>query len=152
MDPIRQGDIPGVQLRRRVAIPDRTPQEIWAFLAEEKRFEGWFGSPLAFNPEVGGHLILEYRLADGSEGRERFEVVEWTRPKRAVFTARQERPDWKVGTRLELCLIDRSTELEVDVLQEGFQHLPLSVGLTAWEESRRRWEERLARLAAAAAS
>ena len=42
----------------------------------------------------------------------------------------------------------RPTGCELDILQEGFEHLSLSTCLTVWEEYRRRWREAAARLAA----
>ena len=38
------------------------------------------------------------------------------------------------------------------MLQQGFEHLPLSRCLTIWEAYRRRWREALARLAERAES
>ena len=58
---------------------------------------------------------------------------------------------WETATRLtfELTALDEGCELSV--LQQGFEHLPLSRCLTIWESYRRRWREALAVLAAAVA-
>jgi hypothetical protein len=58
---------------------------------------------------------------------------------------------WPGKTRLTLRLHPTPSGCELDVLQQGFQRLPLSLCLTAWESYRRRWRDSLARLALAAA-
>jgi hypothetical protein len=52
-----------------------------------------------------------------------------------------------VATRLTFELTPHGEGCELSVLQEGFEHLPLSDGLTIWEAYRRRWREALTRLA-----
>ncbi|MES1243123.1 MAG: hypothetical protein ABUT39_16040, partial [Acidobacteriota bacterium] len=51
------------------------------------------------------------------------------------------------ATRLTLRVHAAGSGSEVDILQDGFQRLPLSNCLTIWEAYRRRWRDALARLA-----
>lgn len=62
---------------------------------------------------------------------------------------------WPASTRLILRLHEirgGPGGCEIDVLQGGFQRLPLSIGLTIWESYRTRWRTALARLAEVTAS
>ena len=46
---------------------------------------------------------------------------------------------WQTATRLTFELTPRQGGCELSVLQQGFEHLPLSRCLTIWEAYRRRW-------------
>lgn len=138
---IRQGDIPGVQLRRRqaLAIP---PEEAWRWLSEPDRLGRW----LAAQAEMAdGELLLT------EEGfRERGRTIEIVPPKLWVLAFERLDSGWSSATRLTLRVHPAGTGgggSEVDVLQDGFQRLPLSICLTVWETYRRRWREALGRLA-----
>ena len=63
-------------------------------------------------------------------------------PSSAWTPAGRPRPAWRSPS------VPRPGGCEVDVLQQGFQRLPLSSGLTVWESYRRRWRTALERLAA----
>lgn len=122
---IRQGDIPGVQLRRRQPLPV-SREEAWRWLTEPERKSLWLAEPV--------------------EGR----LLESIPP--ALLVLAFDRPGWTAATRLTFRIHARGDGCEVDVLQDGFQRLPLSIGLTVWETWRRRWRDDLARLAEVAAS
>jgi len=139
---IRQGDIPGVQLRRRQELAV-SPEEAWRWLTEPDRLALW----LAERAEVEGE---ELRLA-GSGWRERGRTLETVPPKLWVLAFERLDAGWPAATRLTIRLHPAPRGSEVDVLQDGFQRLPLSVCLTVWETYRRRWRDALARLAEAAA-
>lgn len=141
---IRQGDIPGVQLRRRqaLAVP---PEEAWRWLSEPDRLALW----LAGQAEVEeGELRLS-----GEDFRERGRTIEIVPPKLWVLAFERLDSGWPAATRLTLRVhAVSSSGSEVDVLQDGFQRLPLSTCLTIWETYRRRWRDALARLADVAVS
>ena len=135
---IRQGDIPGVQLRRRqaLAIP---PEEAWRWLSEPDRLARW----LAAQAEMAdGELLLT-----GEGFRERGRTLEIVPPKLWVLAFERLDSGWSSATRLTLRVHALPSGSEVDVLQDGFQRLPLSTCLTIWETYRRRWREALSRLA-----
>jgi uncharacterized protein YndB with AHSA1/START domain len=126
MEAIRQGDIPGVQLRRRQALPWGC-DEAWAWLTEPERLERWLPA---------------------AEG-ERRRTLETASPHRVVLA--WEEAGWPAPTRVTLQLHPAAAGCELDVLHQGFERLPLSACLTVWEAYRRRWREALARLAIVAA-
>lgn len=139
---IREGDIPGVQLRRRQRLP-LSPEEAWAWLAEPEKLGRWLADRA--EPEEGALLLC-------SEGcRERARTVEVRPPELWVLAFERLDCSWPAATRLTLRLLPAPGGCELDVLQEGFQRLPLSMGLTVWEAYRLRWRTALARLAALAA-
>lgn len=123
MEAIRQGDIPGVQLRRRQALP-LPCEEIWPWLVEDEKIARWL-------PATG-----ERRTTRDSEAPRRL-VLAW------------EEAGWPAPTRVTLQLHEAAAGCEADVLHQGFERLPLSACLTVWEAYRRRWREALERLAAA---
>ncbi len=136
---IRQGDIPGVQLRRRqaLAVP---PDEAWRWLTEPDRLSLW----LAERAEVVGK---EVRLS-GPDGEERARVLESVPPWLRILAFEKPGAGWMAATRLTVRMHPAGPAgCEVDVLQDGFQRLPLSICLTVWEAYRRRWREALERLA-----
>jgi len=138
---IRQGDIPGVQLRRRqvLAVP---PEEAWRWLTEPNRLALW----LAERAEVVGE---ELRLG-GPAGEERGRVLESVPPRLRILAFEKPGAGWSAATRLTLRIHLTYPGCEVDVLQDGFQRLPLSIGLTVWEAYRHRWRDALERLAGVA--
>jgi len=137
---IRQGDIPGVQLRRRqdLSLP---PEEAWRWLVEPDKLVLW--------------LAHEARVVDGPEGslelsdawKERGRTIELLPPKLWVMAFERLDAGWPAATRLTLRLHRIPAGCQLDVLQDGFQRLPLSAGLTIWEAYRLRWKNALARLA-----
>jgi uncharacterized protein YndB with AHSA1/START domain len=136
---IREGDIPGVQLRRRrrLAIPI---EEAWAWLSDPDKMGRW----LAGRAEAEEGAVLLH----AEDCRERCRTVEMRAPE--VWVVAFERLDsgWPAATRLTFRLQAAPDGCEIDILQEGFQRLPLSIGLTVWESYRRRWTRALAELAA----
>lgn len=142
---IRQGDIPGVQLRRRQDLP-LSPAEAWRWLVEPDLLARW----LAREAEVSeGELQLQGE-SDASIWRERGRTIEQVPPRLWVLAFERLDAGWTAATRLTLRIHPHPAGSEIDVLQDGFQHLPLSIGLTVWETYRRRWRDALARLAEAA--
>lgn len=152
MEEIRQGDIPGVQLRRRVEIANCSPERVWPNWVETRRLERW----LCDRASSEGDAPVVFRFeTDGSDGRlrrEYAEVVERAQPHRLVLGFRQLDSGWEAATMLTVELVAAGEACRLSVLQEGFQKLPLSIGLTAWEEARARWTRALARLAELATS
>lgn len=152
IEAIRQGDIPGVQLRRRAVVPGSSPDRLWPFLVEPARMAVWLadrveitaGSPVVFS--------LERRGPDEDWHREHAEVLDEVAPSKLLLGFRELGAGWQSATALRLELGAVEAGCEVMVFQEGFQQLPLSIGLTAWERSRARWTEALERLAEAAGS
>jgi uncharacterized protein YndB with AHSA1/START domain len=143
---IRQGDIPGVQLRCRQALP-LAPDETWLWLVEPARLARWLADEAEVEPGPRGSLAL----AGAGGARERGTTIEYAPPRRWVFAFERLDAGWGAATRLALEVHPRTGGSELDVLQSGFQRLPLSIGLTVWESYRARWRSALARLAAATA-
>lgn len=140
---IRQGDIPGVQLRRRQDLP-LALADAWSWLTEPEKLARW----LAQEAEVEAG---ELRLRSGEPAcRERGRTIERVPPGLWVLSFERLDAGWSAATRLTLRLHAAPAGSQLDVLQDGFQRLPLSMCLTAWEAYRLRWKEALARLAEAA--
>lgn len=154
MEAIREGDIPGVQLRRRQALA-LSKEEAWRWLVEPEKLILWLADEAEVEPGPQGSLLLggSGPRVDPPAGpwRERGRTVELAPP--GLWGLSFERLDagWPAPTRLILRLHDASPGCEIDVLQGGFQRLPLSIGLTVWESYRTRWRTALARLAEVAA-
>lgn len=135
---IRQGDIPGVQLRRRQAL-SISSEEAWRWLSEPDRLAGWFAQ---------GAELSEGELLLVSEGfRERGRTIEIVPPKLWMMAFERLDSGWTSATRLTLRVHSIPSGSEIDVLQDGFQRLPLSTCLTVWEAYRHRWRDALSRLA-----
>jgi len=156
---IRQGDIPGVQLRCRQALP-LPPGEAWSWLTESSRLERWLATEAVVAAGPQGSLVLAGTGTSeentGPEAwRERGRTLVWTPPGLWVLAFARLDAGWTAATRLTLAVHPQPGEAggsELDVLQHGFQRLPLSLCLTVWEAYRRRWRTALSRLAAVAAA
>ena len=135
---IRQGDIPGVQLRRRQALAVSV-EEAWRWLSEPDRLALWLADKADV---VEGELILT-----GEGYRERGRTIEIVPPKLWVLAFERLDSGWSSATRLALHVHPLPSGSEIDVLQDGFQRLPLSTCLTIWETYRRRWRDALSKLA-----
>ena len=147
MEAIREGDIPGVQLRRRqgLALPR---EDAWRWLVEPEKLALW----LAGKAEMDGDALLlsgSGPRVDPPAGpwRERGRTIEIRPPQLWVLAFERLDAGWPAATRLTFRLHATPGGCELDVLQEGFQRLPLSAGLTIWESYRNRWRTALARLA-----
>lgn len=139
---IRQGDIPGVQLRRRQTLAV-SPEEAWRWLVEPDRLTLW----LADEAEVDeGELRLT-----GEGWGERGRTIEIVPPKLWILAFERLGAGWPSATRLTFRVHSTGgAGCEIDVLQDGFQRLPLSTCLTVWETYRHRWRDALAKLAGVA--
>lgn len=150
MEAIREGDIPGVQLRRRQALT-LSPADAWRWLAEPEKLALWLADEAEVEPGPKGSLLLSGSAPrvdpPPAPWRERGRTIEITPPEVWVLAFERLDAGWLAATRLTLRLHAVPGGSEVDVLQEGFQRLPLSWGLTVWESYRARWRTALARLA-----
>jgi uncharacterized protein YndB with AHSA1/START domain len=154
LEAIREGDIPGVQLRRRqrLVLPR---EEAWTWLVEPAKLARWLADEAEVEGGPSGSLLLrgsEPRV-DPPPGpwRERGRTVEIAPPELWVLAFERLDAGWSATTRLTLRLHALPDGSELDVLQHGFQRLSLSIGLTVWESYRNRWRTALARLAEEAA-
>jgi len=145
---IREGDIPGVQLRRRQALA-LSPEAAWRWLVEPALLARWLADEVEV--ELGARGGLRLAGQEGGAGvaarRERGTTVEYAPPHLWVLAFERLDAGWGAATRLALAVHSHAEGAEIDVLQGGFQRLPLSLCLTAWESYRRRWREALERLA-----
>jgi uncharacterized protein YndB with AHSA1/START domain len=148
---IRQGDIPGVQLRRRQDLA-LDPAEAWRWLVEPERLCLWLAEEARITEEAGGEVLLRITGDRGEIVRERGRTLEAVPATLWVLSFERLEAGWAAPTRLTLRVGPTPTGCELDVLQQGFQRLPLSLCLTAWESYRLRWRTALARLAAATAA
>jgi hypothetical protein len=144
---IRQGDIPGVQLRRRVEVAGSSPAELWPFWVETERQKRWLCHRARTEDGPPAVFWLESDESRGTVRREYVEVFQRAEPRQLVLGLRQLDAGWKAATMVTVELTGTEAGCEVMVFQEGFQQLPLSLGLTAWEHSRSRWARALERLA-----
>ena len=149
VEAIREGDIPGVQLRCRqlLALP---AGEAWRWLVQPERLARWLGDRAEVVPGSGGSLRLSGQDEAGAELEERGRTLEISPPLRWVLAFERLDAGWMAATRLTFEVTALSPGCELSVLQQGFHHLPLSLCMSAWEAYRRRWREALARLAEAA--
>jgi uncharacterized protein YndB with AHSA1/START domain len=146
---IRQGDIPGVQLRRRQDLV-LAPAEAWRWLVEPARLALWLAAEAEVDAGATGALHLRGVGEQGEPLAERGRTLAIVPPKIWILAFERVGAGWPAPTRLTLRLHARPAGCELDVLQEGFQRLPLSQSLTLWESYRRRWRAALERLAAVA--
>lgn len=155
---IREGDIPGVQLRRRQRLAV-SREDAWKWLVEPEKLARWLADEAEVEPGPAGSLVLRGSSPrvdpPPAPWRERGRTVEFVPPELWGLSFERLDANWSAATRLILRLssipgVPGGSEL--DVLQHGFQRLPLSIGLTVWESYRLRWRTALARLAAAVGS
>ncbi len=158
MEAIRQGDIPGVQLRRRQALPVAV-EEAWGWLVEPLRLVRWLAATARVEGEGRETVLLLEGTAEGAEEsaasppfRERGRTLEIDPPHRWVLAWERLDAGWPVTTRVVLHLHPTADGCELDVLHQGFERLPLSTCLTVWEAYRRRWRAALDCLAVAASA
>ncbi len=149
VEAIRQGDIPGVQLRCRQQLP-APAATAWRWLTEPTLLAAWAGRA-RLEGGLEGVLALE-RQEGGAAVRERGRTVEVIPGERWILAFERLDDGWESATRLTFELTATAAGCELSVLQQGFEHLPLSRCLTIWEAYRRRWREALERLAAAVAA
>lgn len=162
---IRQGDIPGVQLRRRQALP-LPPGEVWAWLSEPDRLARWLADRVEGQVGEGERLTLHVGTTGDGERRggeqrgeaagepriEQIRFVSWEPPHRWVAAFERMGEGWTSATRLVVEVLPRPSGTEISVLQDGFHNLSLSRGMTVWEDYRRRWRSALDRLAVVASA
>ncbi|MFQ5526648.1 MAG: SRPBCC domain-containing protein [Thermoanaerobaculia bacterium] len=133
-------------------IAGASPERAWPFLEEADRLRLWLADRVEIEP--GPPLVIRCETSGrgGAVTREYAEVLEQSEPRRLALGFRELDAGWTASTSLifELTAVDGGCE--VMVFQEGFQKLPLSLGLTVWERSRARWTEALAKLSRAAAA
>jgi uncharacterized protein YndB with AHSA1/START domain len=142
---IRQGDIPGVQLRRRATL-GRPAAAVWEWLRQPDLLQSWLCDTALMPATEGEEFEWRGAVGLGADSVERGEVLRAEPLRRLVLSLRQ--PGWPAQTRLELELTPGAGDgCELSVLQHGFEHLPLSVSLTVWEAYRDRWSAALDRLA-----
>ncbi len=144
---IRQGDIPGVQLRCRQELACSV-EAGWRWLREVRNLELWLCDEARLGEEEGAewlHLVSsDEKLGELRESAETKEIQ--THRRWHLYFERRDQ-NWRAATDLTFELAPSEGGCELSVLQHGFQRLPLSAGLTIWENYRRRWKEALERLA-----
>jgi uncharacterized protein YndB with AHSA1/START domain len=141
---IRQGDIPGVQLRCRQAFA-LAPEAAWPYLVEAGKLEQWLCERVRADEAPQSRRAWWEGAFDLEPGETEAVVTVACEPPRRLIVALSQ-PGWKAATRLEFELLERAEGCELSVLQNGFEHLPLSQSLTLWELYRRRWRAALGRL------
>ncbi|HEX9944215.1 MAG TPA: SRPBCC domain-containing protein [Thermoanaerobaculia bacterium] len=150
MEAIREGDIPGVQLRRRQGLAV-SREEAWRWLVEPGKLALWLADEAELESGPEGTLLLRGDTPrvdpPAPPWRERGRTLDIVPPEVWVLSFERLDAGWPAPTRLTLRLRPAPDGCEIDVLQQGFQRLPLSVGLTVWESYRNRWRTALARLA-----
>lgn len=137
---IRQGDIPGVQLRHRQAL-SISVDEAWEWLTRPEKLERWAADGVSLAGPEGADVRLE-----SPDVTEEGETLERSAPRVWVLAFRRLDGDWRAATRLTFELHPTAEGCELDVFHEGFEHLSLSSCLTVWESYRKRWREAAARL------
>jgi len=146
VEQIRQGDIPGVQLRCRhlLAAP---VHEVWAWLTETERQSRWLADRVELESGSETALLLESGEPAGDSQRERLVSVTTDPTRKWVLDLQNLDGTWPVPTRVAFELTATPDGTEISVFQTGFAHLPLSECLTIWESYRRRWRTALTTLA-----
>ena len=145
VEAIREGDIPGVQLRCRRSLPVSVEQA-WSWITEADRLPRWIAPEARVEQMAEGLLHIESLSEEGTVQREEATTLEISRPQRWVLAFRRLEAGWEVATRLTLELSPTPEGCVLSVFQEGFEHLPLSECLTIWEAYRRRWRALLIRV------
>jgi hypothetical protein len=144
---IRQGDIPGVQIRRRRHLALRSRDEVWPWLTEAARLGRWLSPAVDLSGTPPAKIELR-----SDEATEVARTVAWEPPARWVLSFELLEAGWGRATRLTLEATRDAGGCELSILHEGFQHLPLSLCLSAWESYRTRWSHALDRLEQAIAA
>lgn len=142
--PIRQGDIPGVQLRRQRRL-EASRDEVWRWLTEPELASRWLADEVRPPGDSGSGwrwIGVDETGAELVESAEP-ERVEERRLWALVFKRRQ--AGWESATRLVFEL-EGDHPCTLGILQQGFQRLSLSRCLPVWEFYRRRWQRALDRL------
>jgi uncharacterized protein YndB with AHSA1/START domain len=142
---IRQGDIPGVQLRYRHHLTT-TPEIAWSWLTRLEKQSLWLADRATPDPSTTSTVLLESVDSSGRSTKEKLVPVRAVAPHRWIVDLQDLDGTWPVPTRVEFELTPSSEGTEISVLQKGFAHLPLSDCLTIWESYRRRWRHALASL------
>ncbi len=144
--PIRQGDIPGVQLRheRRLEI---SAAELWVWVSEPERLSRWLADSAEAHPDGAPGCRLCSADVEGSEVMEDLRTI--ARDEGRLWVARFERhgDGWESATWVTLRIVG-DEPCGLVVLQQGFERLDLSRCLTIWEFYRRRWRNAFDRLTA----
>lgn len=146
IEQIRQGDIPGVQLRFRqlIAAP---PADVWPWLTEAARQIHWLAERCELEPGTRDVVRLHYTDADGFPQSERLATVAADPHRQWILDLQNLDGTWPVPTRVVFDLTAMPDGTEISILQTGFAHLPLSTCLTIWETYRHRWRTALSTLA-----
>jgi uncharacterized protein YndB with AHSA1/START domain len=139
---IRQGDIPGVQLRCDARLT-ASRQEVWRWLTETDRLRLWLASEIEQTSE--DELRLTGETEDGAPRIERARTVMEEEGRLLVLSFERLEDGWESATKLSFELRGE-TPCDLSVLQQGFERLALSRCLTVWEFYRRRWRVALERL------
>ncbi len=146
--PIRQGDIPGIQLRHETRL-ELAPDELWRWISEPELMARWLADSVEAHVDGEPGWLLRGPDGDGGELVEdlRGLVMDGDR----LWVARLERlsDNWESATRLTL-RVQGTGPSDLSVLQQGFERLNLSRCLTIWELYRRRWRAAFERLTVAA--
>jgi hypothetical protein len=142
--PIRQGDIPGVQLRHAGRF-ELGPEALWAWLTEADKLGRWLAASV--EPRAGDEPGWLLRDVDEAGVALVEDVLTIAADEGKLWVALLERRDdgWESATRVTL-RIEGDGPCELSVLQQGFERLNLSRCLTIWELYRRRWRRSFARL------
>ena len=99
VEAIRQGDIPGVQLRHRQLL-SLSVEEAWEWLTRPGNLERWACDRAEVDPGAHGSLLLESARGESSPLRERGETLQMEAPHRWSLAFRQLDSGWKAATRL----------------------------------------------------
>ena len=139
---IREGDIPGVQLRCDVTLA-ASREDVWRWLTESERMQLWLGDEIVILEE--GEFELRGCTGDGGELLERLRTVSQESGQSWVMAFERLDAGWERATRLSFEL-SGERPCQLSVVQQGFERLSLSRCLTVWEFYRRRWRGALERL------
>jgi uncharacterized protein YndB with AHSA1/START domain len=138
---IRQGDIPGVQIRRRRRLPASSRDEVWRWLTDASRLRQWLSPAVALSGSPPARLEIGI-----DEATEVARTVSAEPPARWVLDFERVGAGWGRATRVTFEVTGDVGDSELSILHEGFQHLPLSLCLPVWETYRERWADALERL------
>jgi len=123
-----------------------SPRKAWEWLVSADRLERWLANRARIGLQVGAIWELEALASDGAPLAERLELLALEAPRRLQAALERRNAAWGTSTQVELTVVQWPEGCELSVLQSQFERLPLSIGLTAWEFYRRRWQAALQRL------